>query len=160
MKKVVIEIKWALIFIATLLAWMFLEKLTGLHDKHIDKQQYITLLYVVPALLIYALALNDKKKNYYRGKMDFKEGFLCGTIITLIVTALSPLNQWIISEFITPNYFENVIEYSLQTGYFENRFEAEAQFNLTSYIIQSTIWAFGMGIVTSAIVALFIKSKK
>ncbi len=35
MRKFKIEIKWAFIFIAMTLAWMALEKLVGLHDKHI-----------------------------------------------------------------------------------------------------------------------------
>lgn len=160
MKKYKIEIKWAVIFMIVLLLWMVAEKLVGLHDKHIDLHQYLTMLYVIPAIWMYVLALKDKKKNFYNGKMTYKQGFVSGFIISLIVTLFSPLNQWIISEIITPDYFQNVIEYSLETGYHKNRADAEAQFNLKTYIVQSTIWALVMGIVTSAIVAFFVKSKK
>ena len=101
-----------------------------------------------------------QKENFYNGEMNFKQGFISGFIISLIVTLFSPLNQWIISEIITPDYFKNVIAYSVETGYHENMEEAEAQFNLESYIIQSTIGALVMGIITSAILALFVKTKK
>jgi hypothetical protein len=37
--------------------------------------------------------------------------------------------------------------------------DAEAQFNLKSYIIQSTVGALVMGIVTTAIVAIFTRKK-
>jgi hypothetical protein len=36
----------------------------------------------------------------------------------------------------------------------------EEYFNYKNYAIQSTIWALGSGIVTSLIVAFFVRSKK
>jgi len=160
MKKYKIEIKWAFIFMGTLLLWMLLEKLAGLHSTHIDKHQYLTMLYIIPAIWIYVLALKDKKNNYFNGKMSFKQGFFSGFIISVIVAIFSPLTQWVISELITPEYFPNVIEYSLETGYFKTLEEAQGYFNYKNYAIQSTIWALVMGIVTSAVVAFFVKSKK
>jgi hypothetical protein len=103
------------------------------------------------------LALKVKRNKFYNGIMNFKQGFVSGLIITIIVTVFSPLNQWIISEVITPDYFENVINYSVETGYYETRKEAEDFFNLESYILQSTIFAFISGIITSAIVAFFVR---
>lgn len=160
MKKIKIEIKWAFIFMGSLLLWMVLEKLVGLHGKHIDKHQYLTMLYVIPAIWLYVLALKDKKKNYFNGQMNFKQGFISGLIISIIVTVFSPLTQWIISNVITPEYFPNVIAYSVKTGYFKTLSEAEAYFNYKNYAMQSTIWALIMGVITSVIVAFFIKTKK
>jgi hypothetical protein len=62
-------------------------------------------------------ALLDKRKNFYNGVMTYKQGFITGLIITAIVTIFSPLTQWIISNVITPDYFKNVIQYSVETGY-------------------------------------------
>lgn len=160
MKKNKIEIKWAFVFMGTLLLWMLLEKLAGLHSTHIDKHQYLTMLYIIPAVWIYVLALKDKKNNYFNGEISFKQGFFSGLIISAIVAIFSPLTQWIISEFITPEYFPSIIEYTLETGYFKTLEEAQGYFNYKNYAIQSTIWALLMGIVTSAVVALFVKSKK
>ena len=159
MKNLKIEIKWAFIFIGSLLLWMFLERLVGLHDKHIDKHQYLTMLYSIVAIALYVFALLDKRKNFYNGFMTYKQGFLTGLIITVIVTIFSPLTQWIISSVITPDFFENVIKYSVETGYHKTIADAEAQFNLKSYIVQSTVGALLMGIVTTAIVAIFTRKK-
>lgn len=159
MKSIRIEIKWAFIFIGSLLLWMLLERLAGLHDKHIDKHQYLTMLYSIVAIALYVFALLDKRKNFYNGVMSYKQGFIAGMIITLIVTVFSPLSQWIISNVITPDYFENVIRYSVETGYHNSVADAEAQFNLKSYMLQSTVGALIMGAVTSAIVAIFTRKK-
>jgi hypothetical protein len=160
MEKYYTEIKWAFIFILTSLFWMVLEKVTGLHSTHIDKQQYLTMGFMVPAIWIYVLALNDKKKKDYRGRMTFKQGFISGLIISVIVTLFSPLTQWITTYVITPEFFPNVIEYSLKTGYHKTREEAEAFFNFENYVKQGLIGAIAMGTVTSLIVAFFVKSKR
>ncbi len=159
MKNFKIEVKWAFIFIGSLLLWMLLERLIGLHDKHIDKHQYLTMLYSLVAIALYVLAFLDKRKNFYKGLMTYKQGFITGLIITIIVTIFTPLTQWIISSVITPDYFKNVIQYSVETGYHKSVADAEAQFNLINYIIQSTIGALIMGIVTTAIVAIFTRRK-
>lgn len=159
MKTYKIEIKWALIFIASLLIWMLLEKWTGLHDEYIHLHQYITMGFGFVAIAIYVLALINKRKQYYNDKMTYKQGFKAGFIMTLIITAFSPLTQWIISEVITPDYFTHVINYSLETGQYENVDDAKANFNLKNYILQSTLFAFIMGVVTTAIVAVFTRKK-
>lgn len=157
MGKISIEIKWAFIFIMAQLIWMVLEKVSGLHDVHIDKHLYLTNLFAIPAIAIYVFALRDKKRNYYHGHMSYMQGFKAGTIISLIVMVFAPLIQWITSVIITPEYFSNVINYSVATGYYQSREEAEAYFNLGNYIIQSMVGALVMGLVTSAIVAWFVR---
>ncbi len=159
MEKIKIELKWAIIFIGMTLLWMVLEKMVGLHSTHIDKHMYLTNLFAIPAILIYVLALKDKKKNYYDGQMTFKQGFLAGLIITIIVTLFAPLTQWIISTVITPEYFPNVIAHSVETGYHNSLEEAEAYFNLKSYMLQATVGTLIMGVVTAAIVAFFVRTK-
>ncbi|MDX1592394.1 MAG: DUF4199 domain-containing protein [Balneolaceae bacterium] len=156
MNKYKTEIKWAFIFAGAILVWMFLERLAGLHSTHIDKHMIYTNFFAVVAIAIYVLALLDKRKNDYNGVMTYKEGFVSGLIITLIVTLLSPVTQYLISTFITPDYFTNIIDYSVNEGMM-TREDAEEHFNLRSYIHQSMIGALVMGIITSAIVAFFTK---
>jgi hypothetical protein len=157
--KYSIEIKWAFIFIVMSLLWMVLERAVGLHDVHLDKHLYLTNLFIIPAVWVYVLALKDKKNNFFGGKMNYKQGFISGLIITVIVALFSPFTQWIISTVITPHYFENVIKLSVETGYLKTVEEAEAQFNLSNYMKQSAIGALVMGLVTSAVVAFFVKTK-
>lgn len=160
MKNVKIEIKWAIIFSIMTLIWMLLEKLSGLHSIHIDKHMYLTNLYAIPAILIYVLALKDKKKNFYGGRISYKEGIISGTILTVIIAIITPLSQWITSYVITPEYFRNVIKYSLESGYYKTLEEAEAFFNYKNYAIQGLIWAFALGVVTTLIVMIFLRTKK
>ena len=150
------EIKWALIFAAMGLIWMLLERLVGLHDTHIDKHPIYTNLIAVPAIAIYVFALLDKRKNDLGGIMTFKQGLITGLIITAIVTLLSPLTQYITSTLITPEYFNNAITYSVETGKVTQE-DAEGFFNLRNYIMMGLMSAPIMGLVTSLVVAFFTK---
>jgi hypothetical protein len=159
MKNIKIEIKWAIIFCVMQLSWMLLEKLTGLYDEHIDKHHIYTNFVAIPSIGIYVLALLDKRKNFYQDTMSYKQGFVSGLIITLIVTLLSPLVQYLISTVIAPEYFPNVIRYSVENGTMTQS-AAENFFNLKSYIQQVLIGTPIMGIITTAIVSIFTIRKK
>lgn len=159
MKKLKIEIKWAVIFALTGLLWMVLERLVGLHDQHIDKHQNYTMFFAIPAIAVYVFALFDKRKNYYQGVMSYKQGLISGLIISLIVTVLSPLTQCITSYVITPDFFSNAIKYVVEHGQMTQE-AAENYFNIQNYIVQGLCWGLGMGIVTSAIVAIFTMKKR
>ena len=63
MKKFALEIKWGVIFTIVLLLWMVMEKLLGWHGKHIDKHAIYTNFFAILAILIYVLALLEKRKN-------------------------------------------------------------------------------------------------
>ena len=152
------EIKWSFIFTVIMLMWMTLEKLTGLHSKHIDKHPMYTNFFSIPAIAVYVFALLNKRKTDFNGIMSYKQGVMAGIIITIIITILSPLTQLITSTIITPEYFPNVIEYSVNQGLMTEEVAKNA-FNLKSYIIQATIGAFIMGLITSVIVAFITKSK-
>lgn len=158
MKNIKIEIKWAIIFALMTLLWMVLERSVGLHDTHIDKHAVYTNFIAIPAISVYVFALLDKRKNFYHGKMTYLQGFICGLIITLFVTGLSPLTQYITSTIITPDYFENAIAYGVSAGKITPE-SAEDYFNLENYIIQGLIGAPFMGLITTALVAIFTRKK-
>ncbi len=159
MGTIKIEVKWAIIFSTVGLLWMVIEKLTGLHSTYIDYHMYLTNLFAIPAILMMVMALKDKKKNFYNGLMSYKQGLISGIIISLIIALLSPLTQWITSFIISPEYFPNVIKRSVEIGYYQTTEEAEANFNYRNYAIQGAIGALIMGIVTTAIAMIFIRSK-
>lgn len=158
MKKFGIEIKWGILFIVIQLLWMLGERLAGLHDENIELHATITNFFAIVAIAIYVVALLDKRKNSYNGKMTWKQGFITGLIITAVVTILTPLSQYIASAVISPNHFANMISYTVENGKM-TREAAEAYFNMKSYMIQSIIFAPVVGIVTSAIVAIFTRKK-
>ncbi|WP_026935475.1 DUF4199 domain-containing protein [Christiangramia echinicola] len=158
MKKYSIEIKWGIIFSLVSLVWMFLEKGLGWHDENIAQHAIYTNFFAIIAIALYVLALLDKRKNYFNGTMTWTQGFISGIVISIVVAILSPLAQYVTHEFITPDYFDNVIAYSVESGAMTQE-AAEEYFNLTSYVIQSFFFALVVGVVTSAIVAYFVKKK-
>lgn len=159
MNKISIEIKWGVIFTVIGLLWMIFEKAMGWHDVLIAKHAIYTNFFGILAVLIFILAVRDKKINFYNGIMTWRQGFVSGLIVTIVITVLSPLSQFISSTYITPDYFNNVIAYSVESNMMKQE-QAEAYFNLKSYIIQAAFGALVMGVVTSAVVAWFLKTKK
>ncbi|EAP86182.1 MULTISPECIES: DUF4199 domain-containing protein [Croceibacter] len=159
MNKFKIELKWGVYFTIAALAWMYVEKALGWHDELISKHAIYTNIFAIVAIAVYVLFMKDKKQNFYNGNMTWTQGFISGTILSVVVAILSPLAQYLTHEFITPNYFENVIAYTVEKGVMKQE-AAEAYFSLYSYMAQAAFGALAMGVVTSAIVALFFRSKK
>lgn len=160
MASIKIEIKWAIIFSLMGLVWMLLEKLSGLHSTYIDYHLYLTNLFAIPAIWVMVLALKEKKKVYYNGNISYKQGLISGIVLSFIIALFSPLTQWITTYIITPDYFPNVIKRSVEIGYFKTTAEAEANFNYLNYAVQGAIAALIMGLVTTAIAMIFIRTKK
>ncbi|NRA48243.1 MAG: DUF4199 domain-containing protein [Phaeodactylibacter sp.] len=156
MNKYATEIKWALIFCAAFLVWMFIEKTMGWHGPKIEQHPYMTNIFSVIAIAVYVFALRDKRKSM-GGQMTWKQGFMSGLIISIIVGLFSPLTQWITHTLISPEYFSNAIAFSVDAGYYDSEEAAKAYFNLQSYMMQSGIGSIIMGIVTSAVVAFFTR---
>lgn len=150
------EMKWAVIFTFAGLLWMGFEKVMGWHDENIENQATYTNLYALVAIAVYVLALYDKRNNFYGGIMTWKQGFKSGIILTFFVCILAPLSQYITSTFITPEYFDKAIDYAVSSGNSTTE-NAESYFNLKSYVVYATMGALIMGIITSAVVALFIR---
>jgi hypothetical protein len=158
MDKFKLEIKWGLIFVAMSLIWVALERMVGLHDTYIEQHAIYTNLVAIPSILIFVLALREKRNKFYGGSMTYTQGLVSGIIISLIVALLSPLTQWLVATVITPEYFTNAIAYAVGTGKL-NQEQAEGFFNLQSYMAQGALGASAMGFLTSAVVTLFIKKK-
>lgn len=159
MRNFQIEIKWGLIFILSGLVWMVMEKSLDWHDELLEKHATYTMFYAPIAIALYVFALRDKKKTYYNGKMTYLQGLISGLVITLVVVIFTPLSQYISHEFISPDYFPNIIRLMVEEREMPQE-EAEKHFSLMSYIPQSLAFAAFMGVLTSAIVAIFTKSGK
>ncbi|MCF7825313.1 MAG: DUF4199 domain-containing protein [Candidatus Marinimicrobia bacterium] len=158
MNKFKTEIKWGLIFTCGIMLWMLLERLMGLHSTHIDKHATYSNLFAIVAVVIYVFALRDKRDQDFSGKMTYWQGLKSGVIISIIVGLLTPGVQLVSAFVISPHYFENAIRHGVANG-LATLPEAEAYFNVRHYILVSTISAPMMGVVTSAVVAFFLKSK-
>lgn len=157
MRNFAIEIKWAVIFTLLYIVWMFGEKTVGLHDVYINKPFY-SYLFAIPALVVYILALTEKKTKYFQGSMSWQQGFISGIFLSLFIAVMSPISQFITYKIISPDFFATMIQYQVGKNAM-TEFIANANFNLSSSMKRAVSDAMSMGILASAIVALFVKTK-
>lgn len=155
MNNYLLEIKWGLIFTAVALLWMVFERAMGWHGENIAVHATYTNFFAILAITVFVFALLDKRKSL-GGTMTWKQGFTAGVIISLVVAVLSPPAQWITHTIISPGYFDNIIAYSVESGA-ATREQAEAYFNLQSYMLQGAIGGLIMGVITAAVVALILR---
>lgn len=158
MENIKIELKWAVVFMQVTLTWIVIEKVSGLYSDHIDKHAIYSNLFMIPAITVYVFALIDKRNDYYEGSMTYKQGFVSGVLLTVFVTLLSPLTQYVSTEWIGPEYFPNIIAYNVEIGALSQA-DAENYYNLKSFIMEGLIATPLMGLFTTALVALFTKRK-
>lgn len=156
MQKFKTEIKWGIIFSITSVLWMIVEKSLGWHSTKIDQHSYLTLLFAIPALILYFLALKEKNENEYQGKINWMQGAISGLIIGIVVALLSPIVQYITLHMISPDYFENAINNAVESKKMTSAAAAKF-FNYRSYLWQAIVSAPIMGILSGAIVSLFLR---
>lgn len=159
MKKIGTEFKWGIIFSIIAKLWMLLEKLVGLHGQLIEYQAVFTYLFAIPAIIMFVLALRDKRKNYYNGIMTWIEGFVSGLIMTAVITLLMPVIQYVTHTFITPDFFENAVNLAIESGKM-GLIEARKHFNINNYIIRGMVGSAVLGTTASAIIAFFLKENE
>jgi hypothetical protein len=155
--KFAIELRWALIFSLMYLAWMLAERVAGFHDTRLAQQPMVGPLIMIPSIIVYWLALRSKKRSL-EGQMTYRQGLLSGCVLTAFVVALSPLNQLLTSRVISPDYFANLIEYTVAQGALTPA-QAQQQFNFGNYVVIGLIAGALTGIVFSAILAAFVRSR-
>ncbi len=159
MNKFAIEIKWGIFFSLASLIWMILEHTVGLHDVYISKQPVYTNLFAIVAIALYAVALRDKKANYFNGEMTWKQGFISGVVLSIVICVISPLVQFVSYVYISPQFFDNIIKYSVQNKV-QTQEQAVDYFNLNNFVVQGIYGSLSMGVITSAVVAEFVKTRK
>jgi len=140
------------------MVWMILEKTLGWHDAQIGKQLIYTNLFGFVAVAIYILALLEKKKQFFKGNISWKQGFLSGTVLTVVIAVLSPMVNAVVYTYITPRFFDTMVAYRVAHK-FQTLTQAKAYFNLHSYIVLGIFDTLSKGILTAAIIAFFIKTK-
>lgn len=148
------EIKFALMFSGLNILWMLGEKLTGLHDVHIADHAFYTNYLAIPSILLYAVAMYQKQ-TLLGGEMNFKQGFMSGIGITMIVTALTPVVQFFIHTIISPEYFINVRVFAIQEGMKPE--VADTHFTLNSYILLSVFTGFVYGVITTIFTTIMVR---
>ena len=157
MEKFKIEFKWASIFTGINLIWIYIEKYLGLHDEYIDYHSIVGLVMLLPLGYVIYRSLKQKKQDYYKGEMTWQKAFASGALLSLLIAGLSPGTIYVMSEFVSPDFFENAIAKSSEMG--ASTEMTKQFFNLNSYISQAFMFYLAFGIMITAVVGLIIKKR-
>jgi hypothetical protein len=152
------ELKWAVYFTLMTIIWVVFEKAIGLHDIHIEKQVTFTYFYAIPAILIYFLALREKKMKDYSGMMTYRQGLISGIWLTLFTSIMAPFNIYLIFTYISPDFLQNA-KISAVANELMDLQTAEAYFTISNYIQESLKSTPIFGLFTTALVTLFVRTK-
>lgn len=158
MKKFAIEIKWALVFSAVTLVWIFTEKTAGLHGPLIAKQPLLSYLFAPIAIAMYVMALREKKHKGFSGRLTWKQGVVSGLYLSAFIAILSPIVQYISFTVISPEFLPNMIAYVTDKNLMTPA-QAQVMYSLNTLYLQGAFGALSMGIVTAAGVSYFVRSK-
>ncbi|NEV92714.1 DUF4199 domain-containing protein [Psychroflexus sp. YR1-1] len=158
MKKFDIELKWASVFTALSIAWVYFEKYLGYHDEFVNTQAIFSFWLLIPQALTYVLAIREKREKYYDGQITWQKAFISGVILSAIIGGLSPAAVYIMVEFVSPEYLSNVVEAKAAQGM--PREGAEQIYNLNAMVIQAIFNNLASGVFFSAVIALIFRNKK
>jgi hypothetical protein len=156
MKKFAVEIKWGIRYAFLWILWLFIEKSSGYYEAKINDHALYSLLFTIVTIFVYFVAIKEKKKDFFKDTMSWKQGCVTGIFLTIVMAILTPFCQIIFHKAIAPEFFPNMIEFSISKG--NSKEVAENYFNLSSYILQSIFGTLSFGVVLSAIVALFLQT--
>jgi hypothetical protein len=154
-----IEIKWAIINAVVSMLWFLGERIAGFHGKYLSEQANISLLLFFPIIIIYFLGCIDKKRNFYKGDMTYLQGFLFGLRLTVYILILTPFTQFISSYVISPDFFNRMIDYSVQAGSLTMD-QAKRQFSYGNFLFISILSEIITGVPIAAFVPIWTKSAK
>jgi hypothetical protein len=155
MEKFKIEFKWASIFTAINILWVYAEKYLGLHDEQSFIHPIISYVLIVPITICIFFSLRQKRDDYYSGKITWQKAFLSGALFSLLIAGLSPGTIYVMTQYISPDFFNNAIQTSIEKGS-DEKFVNEI-FNLNSYIQSTMMLYLSFGVMISAIVGLVVK---
>lgn len=152
-----IEIKWGLIFSFVSLLWITIGYLFGFQTKYPTMHVVFSMLFAIPAILMMYLGIAEKRR-VNGDKISFKQAFITGLGISIVVALLTPVVQYIFHKFINPGFFERMIEVAIAGG--QSLQQAEATFNLKMYAFGGAIFGLIIGAITSLILAAILRSKE
>ncbi|RZJ70474.1 DUF4199 domain-containing protein [Flavobacterium sp.] len=159
MKKFAIEIKWGFLLSLALSASAIVEKELGLYEKPGFSFYVLSPLCFAPiGLLFYFLFYREKEKAYFQGKMTWQQGFLAGTMMTAVVAVFVPIQKNIIHGVIAPELLPNTMLQKMATGKITLK-EAQETTNLKNEIYSGIQLVLSSGVVASAALSLFFRTK-
>jgi len=152
-----IEFRWASIFTAINLVWVYVEKYLGFHDELSYLHPVLSFLLIIPIGICIFFSLKQKRETYYSGHITWQKAFMSGAFLSLLIAALSIGTVYVMTLYVSPDFFDNAIKISVEKG--ANEAFVEQRFNLNAYIKDTMMFYLAAGVMISALMALLIKSK-
>lgn len=156
--------KYALILGIITMVWTPIEYLLGLHTNHINLYPYITnIFFLVPIVCIYLVMAEKKKVN--GGTLTYQDAFRTGLKMSVLVIPFSLVGQYVYYVFINPDFFAAMINHTVEVAKSAGldsevvRKEAENSFTLNRYMMQCLFGPPIGGVMFSAIIGLFVRTK-
>jgi Protein of unknown function (DUF4199) len=153
-----IEFRFSVLTALLTLLWLILEYVVGLQDTYIALHPYVSLIAFIIPVFTYRLALIEKL-DQKSGKLTFSQAFLTGLLMTVFIAILSIPVQLAFHKLINPDFFSNMILYAVQKTKATPE-QAAIFFNLKSYITESVIEYFVIGIIVSLALAYRMRTVK
>lgn len=159
MNNIGIQLKWAAIITAFSCIWAAIEKALGYHNDF-SNILAIAFVYYIILTFLWAFAFIDKKKSLGKNaEWEFKSALKFGLLLTALLTVLNPISQYIIYESISPDYFNNIIEYQSSKGV-QTKESLELIHNINFSIRQGVMNALSLGVIYTALYSWVFKTKK
>jgi len=159
MKSFQIDIRWACYFGLMTIVWSILEKELGWYNENIAQYGFGSMLFAIPAVLFYYLAMRQKRDALYpTGAFTWTQGFVAGIYLSFFVAIFMPGALFLSYKYICPDFFDNIIAYKVNHHWMKQA-EAEKIFNLRSALIEGSFSALSKGSITGGLVAIFLKRK-
>uniref|UniRef100_UPI00404980E0 DUF4199 domain-containing protein n=2 Tax=Flavobacterium sp. TaxID=239 RepID=UPI00404980E0 len=158
MKQFSIEFRWAFTYLLAQTLWIMLEKTLGFHQEKIQYQPVFSMLFIFVLILIYTLAIREKKAKVYQGNMTWREGFVSGLMLTLIMALFTTMTEYTKHNVISPYFLDNMKALILKEGKMSVE-NANEFFSFSNTLSQSIFYVISVGVVITSIVSLIVRSK-
>lgn len=150
-------IRFGIIFALMQFAWLIGEYLVGLQTTYIDQHVHYTNLILLPSVAIMVWGLFARRAEL-GGELSYLQALGQGLGTGVTVGLLSIGVQYLFFTYINPQFFADFRDYAVDQGAMSAP-AAEAYFSRTSYAIQAALFAPVGGILTNAVVGLFLKTR-
>ncbi|MBP6731564.1 MAG: DUF4199 domain-containing protein [Chitinophagales bacterium] len=155
-----IEIRYAMLVTLLMLLWLAVEFMVGLHEEPLIAYHPIVTMFALIIPIVCARMAVNEKIELLGGKITFGQAFLTGFLVAFFAAVLSVPSELIFNKLINPDFFSNMIIYSVKMGKAKSYEEAAMYFNLTSYIIQTGLGTLVFGTLIALIMAWRMRTDK
>lgn len=160
MDSLKIEIRYAMLITLLMLLWLAVEFMVGLHEEPLIVYHPIVTMFALIIPIVCARMAVNEKIELLGGKITFGQAFLTGFLVAFFAAVLSVPSQLIFNKLINPDFFSNMIIYSVKMGKAKSYEEAAMYFNPTSYIIQAGLGTLVFGTLIALIMAWRMRTEK